>query len=125
MMMSYKKHLLTFLSSNRLLRHWTRPIPLVKLNGDVNHYLHNVYVRDLDNTELTRLTLIWSEVSSHLEDTAGDINVEVNEWLDLLGKVPSDYFEHNSVFSEEYANILLDCIIAAVSDCGFSNLLFT
>lgn len=107
-----KQEWICYITTNRLLQIWTRPVPLVKLHGDVNSVLARLYQSHCD-LEVYSVLQFWDTLSSHQEDTFGDINVEVSEWIDLMNQTPIECFTLN--FTEPVASLLINSLLVCLS----------
>lgn len=110
-----KQEWINYVTTNRLLQMWTRPIPLVKLYGDVNKVLTSLYQSsNFFDAEVYAVLHLWDVLTSYLEDAFGNINVEVKEWISLLIQAPVECYTEN--LSERVGNLWINTLLVCLSE---------
>lgn len=79
-----KQEWIQYLTSNRLLNLWTHDVPLIKLHGDVNLILTQLYqASNFSDIEVYAVIQLWDLIAAHQKDTLGNINI-VPTYLQLF-----------------------------------------
>lgn len=116
-----KRLFLMYVESEEILKRWNTPIPLKLLNKKIDELISRLYcneqeanqVLELSNTRL--LKDLWNNFTVILEEPYGEINVNFEEWINLITNLPCKSFA-SVHYSDDVVNKFINLIVIAVSD---------